>query len=131
MNQIVDAASLVSAVPLLAKPVMTKREKLLLWASAIREHAGNVAIYHRLEYWPQEALDSPHELMPYGAAHPTVMSIALNNPQMQAAGLSGNCIGDVMRFTELTQSNLHEFACDCGGMISNEDMARRIERLAS
>jgi hypothetical protein len=37
----------------------------------------------------------------------------------------------LMGFFQLTQAQLHEFSCDCGGIITREDIADRIERLAA
>jgi hypothetical protein len=36
-----------------------------------------------------------------------------------------------MHFFELSQHELHEFSCDCGGVITNDEMAKRINTLAA
>ena len=38
---------------------------------------------------------------------------------------------DVRDYLELSTPELHEFSCDCGGGISNSDMARRVRSLAT
>lgn len=132
MNQIVDAATIASAVPIPVK--MTRREKLLRWANLIREsRVGNLVIYHGLEYWDQARLDNSRPGM---ESYPSAFTLAAADPQFREQGLIGTpagdppSIGDTMRFFELTQPQLHEFSCDCGGVITNEAMAQRIERLA-
>ncbi len=36
----------------------------------------------------------------------------------------------LLRFFELSKNDLHEFSCDCGGVIRNDTMADRIEAVA-
>jgi RimJ/RimL family protein N-acetyltransferase len=61
--------------------------------------------------------------------HPTALGAAVRDPEFQKQGI-GTTIHDVMKFFGLTQQQLHEFSCDCGGAISNDQQARRIEGLA-
>ncbi len=63
--------------------------------------------------------------------------MAGRDPVLQQAGLKadlpgGNVsVGGAQRFFELSKSDLHEFSCDCGGVITNEEMARRVENIAA
>lgn len=109
--------------------VMTRREKLLRWAKLVRESTKDYHIYHGLEYQSPEALRQ----MYVQKDHPTAFALALNDPILQDAGFDSTktvSIADTMQFFELSQEQLHEFSCDCGGSISNRQMADRIEKLA-
>jgi hypothetical protein len=60
-----------------------------------------------------------------------VFAIASTDPVFNQDGLPhGANLPTFMGYFEITQRQLHEFSCDCGGHISNEEMSRRIERLA-
>jgi hypothetical protein len=49
----------------------------------------------------------------------------------KSVGLNGPAtVQGAMNFFELTQDELHEFSCDCGGRISNSMMADRITAIA-
>jgi hypothetical protein len=61
--------------------------------------------------------------------HPTALGSAARDPEFQKQGI-GTSVYDVMKFFDLTQQQLHEFSCDCGGAISKEQQAHRIEGLA-
>lgn len=132
MNQIVDVTSIVSAVPLPAEqPKMTRREKLLRWAFAIRAFRGDhrLVLFHGLEYFTAEMLNTPiPQFMP--PTYATAFSVAAADPVLSEAGFKGETASEVMGFFELTQPQLHEFSCNCGGVIGNDEMAHRIERLA-
>ena len=110
-------------------PTMTRKEKLLRFVEVIRAHPLGIAIFHGLEYEPQHVLDCLSN--PYSA-----FNAAGQDTVLQQAGLTpdlrGNVtVGAAQRFFELSKHDLHEFSCDCGGAISNEEMARRIERIAA
>jgi len=111
-------------------PTMTRKEKLLRFAQVVRSVPANFVIFHELEYQPQHVLDTYHHS---GSA----FAAAGRDPVLQQAGLKsdphlGNVtVGAAQRFFELSKSDLHEFSCDCGGVIGNEEMARRIESIAA
>jgi hypothetical protein len=73
-------------------------------------------------------------------ANETAFGIAMMDPVFSDLGLKGaphilpgqetGTIRQAMDFFELTQAQLHEFSCDCGGRIDNEMMATRIEGIA-
>lgn len=119
--------ALTTAAPVMIR--MTRREKLRRWADLIRATKGRLLIFHRLEYWTPGEMCRPvteFDLHPV----PNAFEIALKDPVLQAEGLRGNSIGDVQHFMQLSKEELHAFSCDCGGAISNEVMADRIERIA-
>jgi hypothetical protein len=107
-----------------AVPVMTKREKLLRFARIVREAPTQFIIFSNLEYKnPVQLSQCDHPASAFAAA--------AADKTLQNAGLTGPSAADAMRFFELNQDDLHAFSCDCGGVITNEDMARRIERIAN
>lgn len=111
-------------VALLAKPVMTRRDKLLRFAAIVRSHRGTpFGLYHNLEGYNPEQLNS----IGLGGS---AFEAAAADPILRDAGLTGASVGDAQRFFELSQHELHEFSCNCGGEITNDDMANRIERIA-
>jgi hypothetical protein len=117
---------LVSAVPV-APVKMTRREKLMRWGDLIRKVSHPIGLYHALEYmsWAQlnGTLIGNHDI--------TALGIAASDPVFQAQGLNAETsIADALRFFELNITQAHAFSCDCGGAISNDQQAERIERLA-
>lgn len=111
-------------VALLAKPVMTRREKLMRFAEVVRSHRDRpFGLYHNLEGYHPEQLQSI-------GINGSAFEAAAADPILRDAGLTGQTVADAQRFFELSQHELHEFSCNCGGEITNEDMARRIEHVA-
>lgn len=114
-----------------AVPIMNRTQRLRHWASLVRPHRGPLLIFHNLEFWDkyQLAATSPTVMAAYNNL--TAFALAENDPSFQAQGLGlGSTFKQHMDFFELSQMELHAFSCDCGGMISNQQMADRIERLA-
>jgi len=110
-------------VALLAKPVMTRREKLMRFAAIVRSHSRDFGLYHLLETCTPEQLQNVD-------INTSAFEAAAADPILRDAGLTGRSVGDAQRFFELSQHDLHEFSCDCGGAIINDDMANRIESIA-
>lgn len=104
-------------------PVMTRKEKLMHWAKLVRQHRSYLYIFHRLEDWNAEQLAKAYH-------HDSAFTLASRDPAFKAAGLKSGYVGEAMKFFELSQQQLHEFSCDCGGEIRASSMADRIERLA-
>lgn len=122
MNQIVQEADIVSAVPI----PMTRKEKLLHWAKLVRNSTSALHLFHLLERWNADQLNARG--IDGGAI--SAFSVAASDPTFQAQGYKGETVRQAMDFFELSQQQLHEFSCDCGGHISNSGMADRIEHLA-
>ena len=110
-------------VALLAKPVMTRRAKLMRFAEIVRSKRQAFVLYHNLENY------HPQQLKGIGIRG-SAFEAAAADPILRDAGLTGNSVADAQRFFELSQYELHEFSCNCGGPISNNDMADRIESIA-
>lgn len=117
--------------------VMSKREKLLHWASLIRAHKsrhGALWLLHNLEDWSPYMLENPEIVFGSRTGEHfanTAFGVAAADEQFKAAGLVGSAPAHIMKFFELSRADLHEFACNCGGDISNEEQARRVEHLAN
>lgn len=119
----VNVSELVNAVPL----VMTRKEKLLRWAKLVMACERSLGLYHNLEYMSYADRDR----VSIRATDISALGVAVADPEFQAQGLSNpSTLNQVMDFFTLSQHELHEFSCDCGGSISNENQARRIEALA-
>jgi hypothetical protein len=137
MNMMVDIDTLERPeTKPVAAPVMTKKEKLTRWATLIRQASLPVYLMSNLEY------RSPDQLATIW--HPnSPWAVAALDPELSAAGLKADLpspherypnqtsAAEAMRFFELSQEELHAFSCDCGGAISNANMADRIERIAA
>jgi hypothetical protein len=134
---IADLDATVTDIPVVAeRPVMTRQQKLLHWAHLVTDwaysHRGrtseHLVLFHGLEYL------SPQQLKSYLCVEfmSSAFEIAVRDPKLNAAGLSRDAtIWDLMHFMELTQEQLHEFSCDCGGNIPAERQANRITDLAN
>ena len=149
MNQTLTTAeieAIATPIKLLPPPKMTKRQKLIHLAGLIHRKLSIVdrvmsvlqfplppnsfVIFHGLEYMTDEQLARCY--------HPgTVFDLAAHDPAMLKAGLKRDVKDmhvsalEAKRFFELAQNELHEFSCNCGGVISNDEMARRIESIAA
>lgn len=103
---------------------LTKRDKLYRLAYILRAEPCNVYNFSGVEYM------TPHERRM--ASHPQSMfALAAADSVLKDAGLAGQSIGEGQRFFELSDNELHVFSCDCGGQLSNEQMARRVEAIAA
>src|SRR5262245_4749677 len=110
-----------------ATPILTRGEKLREWARICRGHPFQLFLLNGLEFAAPFVLQHTRV---NGIGH-CAMSLAASHEKFQQAGLSENAtIWELMKFMEITQGQLHEFSCDCGGHITNDEQARRIEGLA-
>jgi hypothetical protein len=128
-------------------PVLSRREKLLRLAEIARKgrpsflttvlaklawdkyYARQWYIFHRVEFAPKDALKTM-------SSPASVFDAALSDAVLYDAGLRPDhgesvSVANAMQFFELTQTQMHPMSCDCGGAISNEEMARRIENMAA
>lgn len=110
---------------------MTKRAKLLRLAHLARSLRGGwfksaqaFRIYHSLEHYSDEQYNSID-------LSGSVFALAATDPVLREAGYTAESLGDAKRFFELSREDLHEFSCNCGGEITNQDMADRIEKIAN
>ena len=123
MNQQLTSAELAS-LPV-AIPVLTNREKLFRLARLIREcNLSPLYMFSNLEYRTEHELAMlQHPMSPF--------ALAAKDDILKDAGLAGPTVADAKKFFQLSTDELHAFSCDCGGALSNEQMARRVELLAA
>jgi hypothetical protein len=110
------------SMPTIVAP-MTRRAKLMHLAHVARTSTTRLGLYHQLERCSDEMYN---EMSTRGS----VFALGKDDPVLREAGYTGETVGDAKRFFELSREDLHEFSCDCGGDITNEDMADRIEKIA-
>jgi putative SOS response-associated peptidase YedK len=106
--------------------IMTRKEKLLHWAELVRKAPRQLVIFDGLEHWTPRDLRNP--MLSQGTS---AFAVAASDEKFKEAGLKDHTPAASMEFFELSQQDLHTFSCNCGGLISNEEMAARIQRLAS
>ena len=106
---------------------LSKRERLELWAEALEREGGRrLRTLYQIEYAPpaERAL---------GRADDSPLSVAFNNPELRAAGLSGDTIGDATAFFGINESELHDILCFChyGETMSADVAATRVRAAAT
>lgn len=120
MKQLSSAEVAEMATPV---PPMSKKDKLMRLAQIVRKSSFHFYLYHLLE---RQTPETWAETSISGSA----FDVAARDPILQDAGFAGNTIADAKKFFELTREELHEFSCDCGGQLTNANMADRIEKIA-
>ena len=103
----------------------TKRQKLMRFAKIIRSGPRcPLYLFINLEY--RDAGEWKY------LSHPgSPFALAAQDSVLYAAGLWSGSVGDAQRFFKLSREELAEFSCACGGRITNDEMADRIERIAA
>src|SRR6266404_8086926 len=90
-----------------------------------REGGRRLRTLYQIEYAPpaERAL---------GRADDSPLSVAFNHPELRAAGLSGDTIGDATAFFGINESELHNILCFChyGETMSAEVAAARVRAAA-
>ena len=116
---------LTSAELSLAAPPATKRQKLIRFANIIRSGPRcPLYLFTNLEY--RDAGEWKY------ISHPgSAFALAAQDNVLYAAGLKSGSVGDAQQFFGLSREELAEFSSVCGGHISNNEMAERIERIAA
>lgn len=137
MNQTLAPSVLdrmMSLLPVREKPgVMTRAEKLHHWAAAVRRSDLRLIIFHKLEYMTSRELADtgyPHSAFHVAGADPVLQGQGIKQ-DMSSMGEQTTSAAEIMRFFGLSQAQLHEFSCDCGGSILPGEMANRIDRIAT
>ena len=108
-----------------AAPPATKRQKLIRFANIIRSGSRYpLYLFINLEY--RDTGEWKY------LSHPgSPFAVAAQDSVLYAAGLRSGSVGDAQRFFELSREELAEFSCACGGLITTDEMADRIERIAA
>jgi hypothetical protein len=99
--------------------------RLELWAAALERHGGPLNALSRLEHLP------PDELRAYRRNN-TPLTVAFNDEALRRAGLSGDSLGDIMDFFDLSDGAAHRLLCDChyNGTMTGAGLAKSIRRRA-
>jgi hypothetical protein len=109
---------------------LTRKEKLLRWADLIQAETRPICVFHLLENWNWVQMGLPMASHSYPGGYATAFGIAAADPVFRAAGLAGDSVANSMKFFELSQLDIHEFSCNCGGQITGTQMADRVRHLA-
>lgn len=105
---------------------MTREARLRRWAEIVSLCPRPLTLFHGLEHFSIFQLKE----IEVRTISISALTLAVSDPRLNAAGLPPSAsIYDVMQFFGLTQQQLHEFSCDCGGEIDSNEMANRITRL--
>jgi hypothetical protein len=105
--------------------VLNRRQKLARWAAALDIHGGPLDAPRGIEYLPDSLR------LAYRSDNGP-LSIAFNDPMLRAAGLTGDTLGEVMDFFEITADDAHRLLCDCHylGSMTGRSLASRLRRYA-
>jgi hypothetical protein len=109
---------------------LTRKEKLLRWADLIRAETRSFYIFHMLEDWNWVRLGLPMASHACPDGYATAFGVAGADPVFRAAGLAGDSVTQAMKFFDLSQLDIHEFSCNCGGALTKDQMADRVVHLA-
>ncbi len=119
------AVATATAIPI--RKVMSRAEKLTHWAGLVRASKEPLYIYHEMERWTDKELRAS---VCHGRQ--SAFILAATDPVCREQGLPANpTFKEVLGFFDLTQTQLHEFSCDCGGYRSSGQMADRISKIAN
>jgi hypothetical protein len=103
---------------------VSKKARLTRLTYLIRIALHPIYIFDGLERYSNTEL--------YAIFHPkSAFALAASDPLLRDIGLKDGTVGTAKEFFSLTDQELQQFSCDCGGDISNEDMIRRIENIAA
>jgi hypothetical protein len=109
---------------------LTRKEKLLRWADLIQAETRPFFIFHMVENWNWVQMGLPMASHAYPAGCVTAFALAGADPVFRAAGLAGDSMTQSMKFFDLSQLDIHEFSCNCGGTLTGTQMADRVRHLA-
>lgn len=104
---------------------MSRVERLRTWADALDVHRGPLNALRQIEYLPSA------ERRAYRAPN-TPMTVAFSQPELRAAGLAGDRLGDAMEFFGMSNEDAHRLLCDCHyqGTMTGAGLAERIRHYA-
>jgi len=128
MKNVDVEAAVATATAIPVRTIMSRAEKLTHWAGLVRASKEPLYIYHLMEDWADNLLGESVQAL----GHQSAFTLAATDPVCRKQGLPAvPTFKEVMNFFELTQTQLHEFSCDCGGHLSSGQMADRIAKLAN
>jgi hypothetical protein len=94
-------------------------------ATALDDYLGILRLFSRVEYLP-------HEERQLLRADCSPLTVAYQDPMLRQQGLSGDRIGDAMRFFDLSWHEAHHLFCDCHylGEVTSKMVAERLRTVA-
>ncbi len=108
--------------PPLARDRMSKRQRLERWAEALeRAPQRYLRSLFETEYmWPRRRYALREDNSP--------LTVAFEDPVLRAEGLQSDRYGDVLKFFELSNGELHDIVCYChhGSTMSPTAVAHRV-----
>ncbi|PRD41978.1 hypothetical protein C5748_19080 [Phyllobacterium phragmitis] len=110
------------ANPDIARPVMTRTERLERWAELLEKEPGRLlATLPGTEYQPVETRETMRS-----AGSP--ISVAFEDAVFRAEGMKDDSYGEAKRFFEITDRQMHEIVCYChyGATVSAATAARHV-----
>ena len=100
---------------------MSRRERLERWADLLERVPGKLNALTRIEYLPvAERLEARADNSP--------LEVAFKDPVLREEGLSGDRLGEVMSFFELSDRQAHRLFCDCHyhGSMTGAGLSQRL-----
>lgn len=119
----------VATVTRLRATPMSRRQRLERWAAALETNpAQAIRPLVRVEFLPrQERMLMRRDDSP--------LTVAFRDPVLREEGLTGDSLGEAMKFFDLSDHEAHYLVCDChyhGGLaMTPANVAKRIHSLAS
>lgn len=104
---------------------MSRRERLQRWADLLDKIPGKLNALTRIEYLPAaERLEARADNSP--------LQVAFKDPVLREEGLSGDRLGEIMSFFELSDRQAHRLFCDCHyhGSMTGAGLAARLRLIA-
>jgi len=114
-----------TALPMEGGALMTRVQRLRLWADALEAHGGALNALRQIEYLPRA------ERRAYRGPD-TPMTVAYLMPDLKEAGLKGDTLGEAMDFFGMSNEDAHRLLCDCHyqGAMTGPGLAQRIRYYA-
>ena len=104
---------------------MSRKERLQRWADLLERIPGKLNALTRIEYLPAaERLEARADNSP--------LEIAFRDPVLREEGLTGDRLGEAMRFFDLSDRQAHRLFCDChySGTMTGLGLAARLRTIA-
>ena len=104
---------------------MSRKERLQRWANLLERIPGKLNALTRIEYLPAaERLEARADNSP--------LEIAFRDPVLREEGLTGDRLGEAMRFFDLSDRQAHRLFCDChySGTMTGTGLAARLRTIA-
>ena len=104
---------------------MSRKERLQRWADLLERIPGKLNALTRIEYLPAaERLEARADNSP--------LEIAFRDPVLREEGLTGDRLGEAMRFFDLSDRQAHRLFCDChySGTMTGTGLSARLRTIA-